>query len=228
MHYGSRLVFDGNGHLFVTMGERSEEQFRGQAQDLDSHLGKIVRINPDGSVPQDNPFVGQEGALPEIWSYGNRNVQAAAMNPETGDLWEIEHGPMGGDELNIIQPGNNYGWPLVSYGVNYDGTPVNEGEAKMEGVTDPILTWTPVIAPSGMIFYQGEAFPDWQGDILVGGLASTALVRVDLEGESASEAERLLEDLGMRIRDVAQDPEGAVYVITDDANGHLLKITPAQ
>lgn len=227
MHYGSRLVFDGNGHLFVTLGERSAEQFRGQAQDLDSHLGKIVRINPDGSVPEDNPFVGQEGALPEIWSYGNRNVQAAAMNPEAGDLWEIEHGPMGGDELNIIQPGNNYGWPLVSYGVNYDGTPVNEGEASMEGMTEPILTWTPVIAPSGMIFYDGEAFPDWQGDILVGGLASTALVRVDVEGESASEAERYLEDLGMRIQDVAQGPEGGVYVITDDPNGHLLKITPA-
>lgn len=227
-HFGSRLVFDGDGHLFVTMGERSEEEFRGQAQDLDSHLGKIVRINPDGSVPEDNPFVDDAGALPAIWSYGNRNVQAAAMNPETGDLWEIEHGPDGGDELNIIQPGNNYGWPLVSYGENYDGTPVNEGEQTMEGVTDPILTWTPVIAPSGMIFYDGDLFPDWQGDILVGGLRSTALVRVDVEGESAEEAERLLEDLGMRIQDVAQGPDGAVFVLTDDANGHLLKITPAE
>ncbi|WP_099865051.1 PQQ-dependent sugar dehydrogenase [Pararhizobium haloflavum] len=226
-HYGSRIVFDGDGHLFVTLGERSDAEFRGQAQDLDSHLGKIVRINPDGSVPEDNPFVDDAEALPEIWSYGNRNVQAAAMNPETGDLWEIEHGPMGGDELNIIQPGNNYGWPLVSHGVEYSGDPINEGEAAMEGGTDAILTWTPVIAPSGMIFYDGEAFPEWQGDIFVGGLASAALVHVDVEGESAEEKARYLEDLGMRIQDVAQGPEGAIYVVTDDTNGHLLRIMPA-
>lgn len=226
-HYGSRLVFDGRGHLFVTLGERSEREFRDQAQELDSHLGKIVRLNHDGSVPQDNPFIDRADALPEIWSYGNRNVQAAAMNPETGQLWEIEHGPAGGDELNIIEPGANYGWPLVSYGDNYDGTPINENEETMEGVTDPILTWTPVIAPSGMIFYDGEAFPQWRGDILVGGLGSTALVHVDVEGESASEEARYLDDLGMRIRDVAQGPEGAIYVITDETNGQVLRISPA-
>ena len=155
-HFGSRLVFDGDGHLFVTLGERSDEQFRGQAQDLDSHLGKVVRINSDGSVPEDNPFVGQEGALPEIWSYGHRNIQAAAINPESGVLWEIEHGPKGGDELNIPEAGKNYGWPIVSFGVNYSGTPVGSGEADAEGFEDAIYQWTPVIAPSGMAFYTGE------------------------------------------------------------------------
>src|SRR5690606_1262456 len=164
LHFGSRLVFDPDGYLFVTLGERSHEQFRGQAQELDSHFGKIVRINPDGSVPDDNPFVDQDGALPEIWSYGNRNVQAAAINPETGVLWEIEHGPQGGDELNIIEPGANYGWPVVTLGINYDGTTIGEGIEQKEGMVDAIHTWTPVIAPSGMIFYQGDAFPDWQGN----------------------------------------------------------------
>ncbi len=226
-HFGSRLVFDGEGHLFVTLGERSQEQFRGQAQDLDSHLGKIVRINPDGSVPQDNPFVGREGALPEIWSYGNRNVQAAAMNPETGVLWEIEHGPKGGDELNIIEPGANYGWPIVTLGVNYDGTPVGEGVQKAEGMADAIYTWTPVIAPSGMIFYGGDAFADWKGDLFVGGLASTALVRLEIDGDKVAGEERLLEDLGLRVRDVAQGPDGAIYVVTDEDNGEILRIAPA-
>ena len=227
MHYGSRLVFGDEGHLFVTMGERSHEEFRGQAQDLDSHLGKIVRINPDGSVPEDNPFVDEEGALPEIWSYGNRNVQAAALNPETGVLWAIEHGPMGGDELNIIEPGNNYGWPLVSFGVEYSGEPINEGESAMEGAVDAILTWTPVIAPSGMIFYQGDAFPEWQGDIFVGGLASTALVHVAVDGQTAEEEARYLEDLGMRIQDVAEGADGMIYVVTDDVDGQMLRISPA-
>ena len=227
MHYGSRIVFDGDGHVFLTMGERSDEEFRAQAQDLDSHLGKIVRLNLDGSVPDDNPFVDQEGALPEIWSYGNRNVQAAAWNAETGTLWEIEHGPRGGDELNNIEPGNNYGWPLVTEGVNYDGSTIGEGEATMEGVTDPVLTWTPVIAPSGMIIYDGEAFPEWQGDVFVGGLASAALVRVDVEGDTVEEGERFLEDLAFRIQDVAQGADGMIYVITDDTNGQVLRIAPA-
>lgn len=227
MHYGSRIVFDGDGHVFLTMGERSDEEFRGQAQDLDSHLGKIVRLNLDGSVPEDNPFVDEDGALPEIWSYGNRNVQAAAWNSETDTLWEIEHGPQGGDELNNIEPGNNYGWPLVTEGVNYDGSTIGEGETTMEGVTDPVLTWTPVIAPSGMIIYDGEAFPDWQGDVFVGGLASSALVRVDVEGDTVEEGERFLEDLGFRIQDVAQGADGMIYVITDDTNGQVLRIAPA-
>ncbi|AZN71411.1 PQQ-dependent sugar dehydrogenase [Georhizobium profundi] len=226
-HYGSRLVFDNDGLLYVTLGERSDAEFRGQAQDLDSHLGKVVRINTDGSVPEDNPFVDQAEALPEIFSYGNRNVQAAALNPETGVLWEIEHGPRGGDELNIIEAGNNYGWPLVTEGVEYSGDPINEGEATMEGVTDAILTWTPVIAPSGMIFYQGDAFPDWQGDIFVGGLASTALVHVAVDGDTATEEARYLEDLGLRIRDVAEGSDGSIYVLTDEANGQILRISPA-
>ncbi len=226
-HFGSRLVFDGNGHLFVTLGERSEEQFRGQAQDLDSHLGKVVRINPDGSVPQDNPFVGQDGALPEIWSYGHRNIQAAAINPESGVLWEIEHGPMGGDELNIPEAGKNYGWPIVSFGVNYDGTPVGSGEADAEGFEDPIYQWTPVIAPSGMTFYTGDLFPQWQGNLFVGGLASTTLVRLELEGDSVAHEERLIEAAGLRIRDVKQGPDGALYVVTDEGNGEVLRIAPA-
>lgn len=203
-HFGSRLVFDGDGHLFVTLGERSDAQFRGQAQDLDSHLGKVVRINPDGSVPDDNPFVGRDGALPEIWSYGHRNIQAAAMNPETGVLWEIEHGPRGGDELNIPEPGANYGWPEVSFGVNYSGTPVGTGQSDAPGFADAIYQWTPVIAPSGMTFYTGDAFPGWQGDLFVGGLASTALVRLELDGDSVVHEERILDDAGRRIRDVVE------------------------
>ena len=226
-HFGSRLVFDGEGHLFVTLGERSEEQFRGQAQDLDSHLGKIVRINPDGSVPEDNPFVGQEGALPEIWSYGHRNIQAAAINPETGALWEIEHGPRGGDELNIPESGKNYGWPEVSFGVNYSGTPVGTGQSDAPGFEDPIYQWTPVIAPSGMTFYTGEAFPEWQGDLFVGGLASTALVRLELDGNSVAHEERILDDAGRRIRDVVEGPEGTLYLLVDADNGELLRISPA-
>jgi glucose/arabinose dehydrogenase len=225
-HFGSRLVFDGEGHLFITLGERSEEQFRGQAQDLNSHLGKIVRINPDGSVPEDNPFVGHEGALPEIWSYGHRNIQAAAINPDTGALWEIEHGPRGGDELNIPEPGANYGWPEVSFGVNYSGTPVGTGKSDAPNFEDPIYQWTPVIAPSGMTFYTGDAFPEWQGDLFVGGLASTALVRLELNGNSVEHEERILDDAGRRIRDVVEGPEGALYLLTDEDNGELLRITP--
>jgi len=225
-HFGSRLVFDGDGHLFVTLGERSAARFRGQAQDLDSHLGKIVRINPDGSVPDDNPFIGRDDVLPEIWSYGHRNVQAAAIAPHSGVLWEIEHGPRGGDELNIVEPGANYGWPVVTLGINYDGTQVGEGLEQAEGMVDPIYSWTPVIAPSGMIFYGGAAFPDWQGNLFVGGLASTALVRLELDGDRVVREERLLESLGLRIRDVAQAPDGAILVVTDEDNGEILRIGP--
>lgn len=225
-HFGSRLVFDREGHLFVALGERSDAEFRGQAQDLDSHLGKVVRINLDGSVPEDNPFVGQEGALPEIWSYGHRNIQAALLHPETGALWEIEHGPRGGDELNIARAGENYGWPVVSFGVNYDGTPVGSGDSDGDGFSDPIYQWTPVIAPSGMIIHSGNGFPEWEGDLFVGGLASTALVRLELNGETVAGEERLLENLGLRIRDVAEGPDGSIYVITDERNGEILKLAP--
>lgn len=226
-HFGSRLVFDGQGHLYVTLGERSAARFRVQAQDLGSHLGKIVRINPDGTVPQDNPFVGQEGVLPEIYAYGIRNSQAAAIHPETGMLWEIEHGPRGGDELNIIEPGANYGWPVVSLGVEYSGMTIGEGLTSAEGMVDPIHSWTPVIAPSGMIFYSGDALPAWRGNLFVGGLASTALVRLELDGDSVVGEERLLQELGLRIRDVAEGPDGALYVAIDDMAGAILRVAPA-
>lgn len=227
MHYGSRLIFDRQGRLYVTLGERSEEQFRTQAQDLNSHLGKVVRINEDGSVPQDNPFVNRSGALPEIWSYGHRNIQGAALNPDTGALWTIEHGPLGGDEVNIPQAGKNYGWPVVSHGVNYDGTPVGSGQATMAGMENPIYTWTPVIAPGGAIFYTGEMFPEWSGDLFVSGLKVRSLVRLDVDGNAISHEERLLTDFGKRIRDVAQGPDGAIFVVTDEDNGAIWKITRA-
>ena len=227
-HFGGRLAFDDAGHLFVTLGERSSEEFRGQAQDLDSHLGKIVRINADGSVPQDNPFVGQDGALPEIWSLGHRNIQGAAINPETGVLWEVEHGPMGGDEINIVEPGANYGWPVVSFGANYDGTPVGTGDSDGPGFADPIYQWTPVIAPSGMLFYGGRAFSDWQGDLFIGALKETALVRLALDGDRVVSEERILDDAGLRIRDVVEGPEGAIYLLTDEDDGEILRLTPAE
>ncbi len=228
MHYGSRLVFDRAGDLFVTLGERSREEFRGQAQELNSHLGKIVRIHPDGDVPEDNPFVHTEGALPEIWSYGHRNIQAAAIHPDTGELWEIEHGPKGGDELNVAEAGKNYGWPIVSFGVNYEGTPVGSGQPHAPGFEDPLYQWTPVIAPSGMIFYGGDAFPEWRGNLFVGGLASTALVRLELNGREVTHEERILDDAGKRIRDVAEGPDGAIYLVTDEDNGEILRLSPAE
>lgn len=226
-HFGNRLVFDGKGHLFVTLGERSTAKFRVQAQDLGSHLGKVVRLMEDGTVPPDNPFVSKAGALPEIWSYGHRNPQAAAINPATGELWEIEHGPKGGDEINLPQPGKNYGWPVISYGVNYSGTPVGSGKSAKPGMEQPIYQWTPVIAPSGMAFYTGELFPQWKGNLFVGGLAAQALVRLELDGAKVTHEERLLRELGLRIRDVAQGPEGNLYVVTDESDGMILKLSPA-
>jgi glucose/arabinose dehydrogenase len=223
-HFGSRLVFDGKGHLFITLGERFDYKLREKSQTLDSDVGKIVRLNEDGSIPKDNPFVGKEGALPEIWSYGHRNIQAAAIDPETGELWEIEHGPKGGDELNLVEAGKNYGWPVVSFGVNYDGTPVGAGKQQAQGMVDPVYQWTPVIAPSGMMFYTGEAFQEWQGDLFVGGLKATALVRLEIERGKVTHEERLLEDLQMRIRDVVQGPEGALYLLTDENNGSILRV----
>lgn len=224
LHFGSRLVFDRAGNLFVTLGERSEPQFRTRAQDLDSHFGKVVRIRPDGSVPPDNPFVGRKGTLPEIWSYGHRNSQGAALHPVTGALWMSEHGPRGGDEINISQPGRNYGWPVVSYGINYDGTPVGSGEKRAAGMEDPIHQWTPVIAASGLAFYTGNAFPAWKGNLLSGGLVCGCVARLELDGTRVTGEERLFQDLGKRVRDVRQGPDGALYLLTDESRGEILRV----
>lgn len=226
-HFGSRLVFDPAGNLFIAMGERFLESVRGQAQQLDSDLGKVVRVKDDGSIPPDNPFVGKEGALPEIWSYGHRNVQGAAINPATGVLWTIEHGPMGGDELNIPQPGKNYGWPVISYGVNYDGSPVGTGKSAQEGMEQPLHQWTPVIAPGGMTFYTGAMFPEWKGNLLIGGLRAQSLVRLEIRDTTVTHEERMLHELGQRIRDVVQGPDGALYLLTDEDRGAILKVTRA-
>lgn len=221
-HFGSRIVFARDGAVFVTTGERVRFD---PAQDLGSHLGKIIRINRDGSVPRDNPFVGRGGALPEIWASGIRNSQGAALHPETGALWEVEHGPRGGDELNIIEPGKNYGWPLVSWGVHYNGQDIPDPPTRPDFV-QPIHQWTPVISPSGMAFYTAEAFPGWRGSLLVGGLTAQAVTRLTLDGSRITGTERI--PIGARVRDVRQGPDGAVYVLTDASNGALLRLTPAQ
>jgi glucose/arabinose dehydrogenase len=227
MHFGSRLVFDRQGHLFITLGERSKAQFRDQAQQLDSHLGKVIRIRPDGSVPEDNPFAGRRDARPEIWSYGHRNAQGAALNPDTGVLWVNEHGPRGGDEINIPEAGKNYGWPIVSHGVNYDGSPVGAGQREAPGMTGPIHHWTPSIGVSGMAFYTADAMPGWRGDVFVGGLSIPKLVRLERDGDRITGSEDLLEDLALRIRQVVQGPDGALYLLTDESNGEILRVGPA-
>jgi glucose/arabinose dehydrogenase len=218
-HFGSRLVFAPDGKLFVTLGERFTFA---PAQDLNNDLGKIVRINPDGSVPKDNPFVGRQDARPEIWSYGHRNPQGAAIHPETGRLWEVEFGPMGGDELNIPQAGKNYGWPVVSWGSHYDGRQIPKPPTHPE-FADAIYHWNPVISPSGITFYTGDAIPAWKGNLLIGGLSSQAIVRLTLDGEKVVEEERI--PMGTRIRDVVQGPDGAVYALTDEGNGEILRLT---
>ena len=227
LHFGARVVFAMDGAMFVTLGERFRDPWREQAQDLRSHLGKVVRLQPDGTAPGDNPFIGRDDALPELWSYGHRNVQGAAIHPETGKLWISEHGPRGGDELNIPKPGGNYGWPLVSHGVEYSGRPVGRGSRSAPGLEDPIATWTPAIAPGGMAFYTGKAFPGWQGNLLVAGLRARAILRLELDGESVVHEERLMADEGRRIRDVAIGPDGVVYALTDDErDGRILRLTP--
>jgi glucose/arabinose dehydrogenase len=223
-HFGSRLVFTGDGKLFVTQGDRFD--YREAAQDLTSGLGKIVRIMPDGSVPRDNPFAGRAGVRPEIWSYGHRNIQSAVLHPQTGQLWTVEHGARGGDELNHPEAGKNYGWPVITYGVDYSGATIGEGTAK-PGMEQPVYYWDPVIAPSGMTFYTGEAFPGWQGSLLIGSLRPGLLVRLILEDGRVAREERYLDELGERIRDVRQGPDGLLYLLTDSTQGRLLRVRPA-
>ncbi len=221
-HFGSRLAFAPDGTLFVTLGERFKFE---PAQDNANHLGTVVRINPDGSVPPDNPFPDTPDALPEIWSFGHRNVQGAAIDPATGALWTIEFGPRGGDELNRPEAGRNYGWPLVSWGKHYDGTDIPDPPTRPD-LADAVYHWVPAISPSGMSFYDGALFPAWRGDLLIGGLSSQALVRLDMENGRITGEERI--DIDDRVRNVRQGPDGAVYLLIDRSNGEILRLTPAQ
>ncbi|MFN3210702.1 MAG: PQQ-dependent sugar dehydrogenase [Roseovarius sp.] len=223
MHFGSRVLFDGEGHVFVTTGEHSTREYREFAQDTSNTFGVVVRLTPEGEVPQDNPFVGDDSAVDSIWSYGHRNVQGAAMRD--GVLWTIEHGPKGGDELNRPEAGKNYGWPVISYGESYGGAPIGSGEAQRDGMEQPVYFWDPVIAPGGMVAYDGGMFSDWQGDFLIGSLSPGGIVRLDIDEDSlVGGEERLLMDLG-RVRDVALDADGAILAVTDDPNGRLVRIT---
>jgi glucose/arabinose dehydrogenase len=222
-HFGSSLAFDGAGHLFITLGERSDRPMRPQAQDLGSHMGKLIRINADGSVPRDNPFVGRDGARPEIWSLGHRNVQGVAIAAD-GSAWTMEHGTRGGDELNHPEAGKNYGWPVTAYGIEYAGGPINEGITAREGMEQPVYYWDPVIAPGGMTFYDGAMFPGWRGNLLIAGLKEKHIARLVLEGGRVVGEERLMTGLGERVRDVAVGPDGAVWAITDEQNGKLVRL----
>ncbi len=228
-HFGGRLVFGTDGTLFITLGDRSITEGRMQAQRMDGLLGKIVRINADGSIPTDNPFVARTGVRPEIWSFGHRNVQAATLHPTTGELWELEHGTRGGDELNIARKGKDYGWPTIAYGIEYQGAPITGGIQQREGMEQPRYFWDPNIAPSGMVFYTGTLFPAWRDSLFVGGLASTNLVRLTVQGDRVTGEERLLQDLQPqreRIRTVRQGPDGALYLLTDSPQGRILKLVP--
>jgi glucose/arabinose dehydrogenase len=223
-HYGCRIAQAHDGNLFVTLGEHFNH--RDEAQNLANHLGKVIRIAPDGSVPADNPFVGRADAKPEIWSYGHRNEQGLAINPATGDLWEVEHGPRGGDEVNIIGKGKNYGWPVIGYGIDYNGAKIHASAAK-EGMEQPVKYWVPSISPSGMAFYTGTLFPPWKGSLFTGALSGKMLVRLSLSGNEVTGEERLLEDLNERIRDIRQGPDGALWLLTDSTAGRLLRVSPA-
>jgi glucose/arabinose dehydrogenase len=225
MHYGSRLTFGPDGMLYITTGERSDSAMRKYAQQLDSHLGKILRIKPDGSAPPDNPFVGKPNALSEIWTLGHRNVQAAAFDAQ-GRYWVVEHGTRGGDELNLIVKGRNYGWPLVAYGEEYSGFPIRGAVTARPGYEQPVYYWDPVIAPSGAQFYSGDAFPAWRGSLFIGALRERRLVRIVLENGRVAGEEHLLAERGQRVRDVRQGPDGALYVVTDAADGEVWKIVP--
>jgi aldose sugar dehydrogenase len=231
-HYGSRLVLTPDGLLFITLGERAAASESFKAQDLNTHHGKVVRIRTDGSVPSDNPFVNTPNARPEIWTLGHRNPQGAALHPTTGELWVTEHGPQGGDELNRVQRGRNYGWPLISYGCNY-GAPVGNctpvgGASSGPGLEQPVSYWVPTsIAPSGLCWYTGSAIPEWQGQLFVGALAGQALWRLETNGTTVVKREELFKSLGERIRDVRQGPDGAMYLLTDNSNGRVLRVSKA-
>ena len=224
MHAGGRLVFTRDGDLFATLGERSILEGRKQARELGSHLGKIVRIRPDGSVPQDNPFVGRPGARPEIWTSGHRNILSADLDAE-GRLWVVEMGPKGGDELNLIERGKDYGWPTIGYGEEYSGRPIHE-TSQQKGLEQPVYYWDPVISPSGLAIHSGELFPEWKGNFFIGGLSSRAVVRLVLEDNRVVGEERLFTDRNQRIREVVEGPEGALYLLTDEKDGELLKVLP--
>lgn len=225
LHFGGRLVFARDGNLFVTTGERSILEGRMQAQRLDGTLGKVVRIKPDGSIPTDNPFVGQAGAKPEIWSLGHRNLQSAALDPQ-GRLWTVEHGAKGGDELNRPEAGKNYGWPTITYGEEYSGQPIGDGLTQKAGLEQPVYYWDPVIAPSGMTFYEGDLFKGLKGSVLIGSLGGLNVTRLVLKDDKVVGEERLFTDIGARVRDVVAGPDGAIYVLTDEGDGKLIKITP--
>jgi aldose sugar dehydrogenase len=225
-HFGCRIAQTADNNLFLTLGDHFTQ--REEAKNLRNHIGKVVRIAPDGSAPSDNPFAGRSDAKPEIWSIGHRNSQGAAIHPQSGKLWMHEHGARGGDEVNIPQAGKNYGWPVISYGVNYDGSPVGSGKSAMPGLEQPVKHWTPSIAPSGMAFYTGDLFPAWKGSLLVGALKDQMLVRLTLDGEKVTGEERLLQGLRERIRDVRTGPDGAIYLVTDNSAGRVLKVVPAK
>lgn len=228
-HFGSRLNFLKDGTLLITHGERSITEGRMQAQRMDGLLGKVARINPDGSIPKDNPFVGKPGVREEIFSIGHRNIQSAAIHPTTGELWEVEHGTRGGDEVNIVRKGKDYGWPTIAYGIEYAGGPITGNITAKDGMEQPLYYWDPVIGPSGMAFYTGSLFPAWKGSLFIGGHQTNDLVRLSLEGEKVTGEERLLTDRSprLRIRDVRQGPDGALYLLTDETlSGKLLKLIP--
>ncbi len=225
IHFGSRIVFGRDGNLFITAGERGVGDGAENARVLANAHGKVIRIRPDGAIPPDNPFVGRSGALGEIWSFGHRNPQSAALHPKTGELWIVDHGPRGGDEVNIARAGKDYGWPTVSYGIDYSGSKIGNGITQLEGTEQPVYYWDPVIAPSGAAFYEGDAFPAWRGSLFIGALAAQHLARLTLEGDRVIGEERLLEDRNGRIRDVRVSPTGTIFV-SDESKGEILELVP--
>ncbi len=225
-HFGSRLVWARDGTLFITMGDRSITEGRMQAQRMDGLIGKVARINADGSIPKDNPFVGKAGVPPAMWSLGHRNIQSAVLHPTTGELWEVEHGTRGGDELNIARKGKDYGWPTIAYGIEYRGGAITGGIQQQAGMEQPLYYWDPIIGPSGMAFYTANLFPAWKGSLFVGGHGTRDLVRLSLDGDKVTGEERLLTGQKDAVRDVRQGPDGALYVLTDGSKGRLLKLVP--